>query len=398
MAQRQSTVRSLAVSAPQHEPEGAGERNITANPVSLSDEIREAWTTCRAAVASGDKAVLRALHIAAKAFDKEVRYENLLADLQRYRSYFPQSVKLDPARIDPILVPVTSRSLESRLFRVARGYWSMPYSKGYGRRLRFLVIDQHHEALIGIIRLQSPSADLRCRDQYLNVPKARKLSVVNNTLDAFTVGAMPAYAPLRGGKLVAGLLHSPIIRQEYWRVYGNKRTTQLNKRIPQPLLAITTASALGRSSIYNRLRFNDKLLAKPLGYTRGFGTLHLEALYPEMVSWLRTRNRHVPAGFGNGPKVRWQNIMRTLVDLKISTSYLEHGIRREVFIFNLVDNLLDVCQSGATAATNSFDDRAWAEYWKQRWCLPRVKRDPEWFEFDAIDLMRRALTVQQHFR
>ena len=353
---------------------------------------------CRAAAASGDKATLRALHVAAKACDKEVCYDDLLADFQRYRKYFPQPAKLDPARIDPVLVPVRSRSLESRLFRVARGYWSMPYSKGYGRRLRFLVFDQHHDAIIGIIGLQSPSADLRCRDEYLNVPKAHKLDMVNNTLDAFTVGAMPAYAPLLGGKLVAGFLHSPTIRQEYWRAYGKKRTTQLNKRIPQPLLAITTASALGRSSIYNRLRFNDRLLAKPLGYTRGFGTLHLEALYPEMVAWLKNNDRHVPAGFGNGPKVRWQNIMRALVDLKISHDYLEHGIRREVFLFELVDNLLDVCQSGATAIPVAFDDCEWATYWKQRWCMPRVARDAGWFEVDAADQMRRALTITQRDR
>lgn len=341
---------------------------------------------------------MRALHVAAKNYDREVRYADLLADYQRYRSYFPQPVKIDPSRVDPVLVPVRSRSLESRLFRVARGYWSMPYSKGYGRRLRFLVVDQHHQAIIGIIGLQSPSADLRCRDLHLGVAKERKLEVVNNTLDAFTVGAMPAYAPLLGGKLVAGLLHSPVIRQEYWRQYGHKRTTQLDKRIPQPLLAITTASALGRSSIYNRLRFGDHLLAKPLGYTLGFGTLHLESLYPEMVAWLKATGRHVPAGFGNGPKVRWQNIMRTLIDLKIPHEYLEHGIRREVFLFELVDNLLEVCQSGATAATSNFDDAAWADFWKQRWCLPRAARDPQWFEFDATQQLRRALSVEQRVR
>lgn len=399
MAQRHSAVRSLAASAPSPARELIGEQQAPeADLGALSEKIQVAWAACRAAVASGDKAALRALHVAAKSSDREVHYADLLADFQRYRSYFPQPVRIDPARIDPVLVPVRPRSLESRLFRVARGYWSMPYSKGYGRRLRFLLMDQHHEALIGIIGLQSPSADLRCRDEYLGVPKARKLDVVNNTLDAFTVGAMPAYAPLLGGKLVAGFLHSPTIRQEYWRLYGKKRTTQLNKRIPQPLLAITTASALGRSSIYNRLRFDNRMLAKPLGYTLGFGTLHLEALYPEMVAWLKARDRHVPAGFGNGPKVRWQNIMRTLIDLKISHNYLEHGIRREVFLFELVDNLLEVCRAGAAATPVAFSDSEWAKYWRERWALPRAARDPGWFEVDATDQLRRALSIVQSNR
>ncbi len=362
------------------------------DPGTLAEDIREAWQRCREAVESGDKHVLRRLHVEAKRWDKEVRYQDLLADLKKYRSYFPNVVKICPERIDPVLIPVRSDSLESRLFRVVRGYWSMPYSKGYGRRLRFLVMDQHHGAVMGVIGLQSPSADLNCRDKYLDVPKSRKLAVVNNTLDAFTVGATPAYAPLLAGKLVAGFLHSPIIGQEYWRAYGNKRTTQLKKRIPQPLLAITTASALGRSSIYNRLRFHDRLLAEPLGYTRGFGTVHLESLYPRMVDWLKATGRYVPAGFGNGPKVRWQNIINTLTHLRLPQSYLEHGIFREVFIFKLVHNLLEVCQSNAIPDAISFDDGQWADFWKERWCLPRATRDKAWFEFDSHARFVEALT------
>lgn len=393
MPQRHSTIRQLP--PPRGRADAPVAKTTPADPGTLPEDIRNAWLACRAAVASGDKGTLRQLHISAKAWDKEVRYADLLRDLRDHRSYFPNAVKIVPERIDPVLVPVRAGTLESRLFRVARGYWSMPYSKGYGRRLRFLVMDQHHQAVIGIIGLQSPSADLRCRDEHLGVPRDRKLEVVNNTLDAFTVGAMPAYAPLLAGKLVAGFLYSPVIRQEYWRQYGHKRTTQLNNRIPQPLLAITTASALGRSSIYNRLRFGDRLLAKPLGYTRGFGTLHLEALYPRMVTWLKDTGRHVPAGFGNGPKVRWQNIMRSLVDLKISHDYLEHGIRREVFIFELVNNLLEVCRLGATADLVVFDDDAWAEFWKQRWCLPRVARYPGWFEFNAMAQFEATLLIAQ---
>lgn len=357
----------------------------------LSEDIRSAWLRCREAVATGDKTLVRRLHVQAKEWDQSVDYRELATHLRRHRSYFPASARINPEQIDPVVIPVSPCSLEERLFKVIRGYWSMPYSKGYGRRLRFLVMDRRHEAVIGIIGLQSPSADLACRDNYLGVPKERKLAVVNNTLDAYTIGATPAYAPLLAGKLVAGLLHSPVIRQQYWRTYGNRQTTQLKQRIPQPLLAITTASAFGRSSIYNRLRHNDRVLAKPLGYTKGFGTLHLEELYPKMAEWLRKTGRFVPAGFGNGPKVRWQNIMRTLLDLGISREYLEHGLRREVFIFELVENLHDVCRSNATPDVIKFDASAWSEHWKTRWCLPRVAKDPHWYEFDAYGLLSEAI-------
>ncbi|MBD9435728.1 DUF4338 domain-containing protein [Pseudoxanthomonas sp. PXM03] len=359
--------------------------------LALSEDIAAAWRNCRQAVASGDKAAIRELHLSAKAADKSVNYEILRLDLRRLRSYFPQAAKIEPHRIEPILVPVRPRSREEHLFKIMRGYWSMPYSKGYGRRLRFLVMDAFHEAVIGIIGLQSPSADLACRDEYFRVSKEKKLAVVNNTLDAYTVGASPTYAPLLAGKLVAGFLHSNVIRQEYWRSYGGRRTTQLNQRIPQPLLAITTASAFGRSSIYNRLRQGNKVLAKPLGYTKGFGTLHLEELYPRIADWLKAHERHVPAGFGNGPKVRWQNIMRALIDLGLSREHLEHGLRREVFIFELVHNLTAVCQSDATPEVTSFDDREWGNYWKERWCIPRAARDADWQEFDAKSALLQAL-------
>lgn len=358
----------------------------------LSQEILDAWIRCRDAVRSGCKATLRQMHINAKQWDAEISYPKLQKDLQLLRSYFPSPAKIDPEAIDPVVVPVHPRTLEERLFKIARGYWSMPYSKGYGRRLRFLVIDRSIDALIGIIGLQSPSADMACRDSYINVEKDIKLQVVNNTLDAYTVGATPAYAPLLAGKLVAGLLHSPVIRQEYWRTYAGRKTTQLKRSIPQPLLAITTASAFGRSSIYSRLKFEDQLLARPLGYTKGYGTLHLERLYPRMAAWLMAEGLHVPAGFGHGPRVRWQNIIHTLQALNLPSRYLEHGVRREVFIFELATNFLDACRKGETPAMSQFSDDAWSTYWKKRWCLARAERMPDWFHFDAYRQIEQALS------
>lgn len=358
----------------------------------LCEEIHRAWALCRDSVATGDKNIIRGFHLAAKKWDRSVDYTQLKAKLERHKDYFPPGNTIDPQKIEAELVLVTERSLEESLFKITRGFWSMPYSKGYGRRLRFIVMDRYHNAVIGIIGLQSPSADLACRDKYLGAEKTQKLELVNNTLDAYTIGATPAYAALLGGKLIAGLLHSETIRQQYWRLYGNKKTTQLNRRVPQPLLAITTASAFGRSSIYNRLRDKNRTLAKSLGYTKGYGTIHLEELYPQLVEWLKTTGRHVPAGFGNGPKVRWQNIMRALLDLGISRDYLSHGIRREVFIFELVHNLQAVCSNGATPDIVSFNDDNWVHFWKERWAIPRSIRDERWKSINSYEIIKDSLT------
>lgn len=359
----------------------------------LCEEIHKAWTLCRDSIATGEKDVIRQFHLAAKKWDRSVDYNQLKIKLERYKNYFPHGSTIDPSKVDAELVLVTERSLEENLFKITRGFWSMPYSKGYGRRLRFVVMDRYHKAVIGIIGLQSPSADLACRDDYLGISKLNKLELVNNTLDAYTIGATPAYAALLGGKLVAGLLHSEKIRQHYWRLYGHKKTTQLNKRVPQPLLAITTASAFGRSSIYNRLQSETRLLAKSLGYTKGYGTIHLEELYPKLVEWLKSTGRHVPAGFGNGPKVRWQNIMRALLDLGISREYLSHGLKREIFIFEFVRNIQEVCSSDATPDIVGFDDELWVEFWKKRWGVPRSLRDDRWKSVDTFEIIKDSLAI-----
>lgn len=363
--------------------------------IQLCEEIHKAWAACRDSVATGDKKAIRGFHLSAKKWDRSVDYSQLELKLEKYKSYFPHGSTINPENIQAELVLVTERSLAENLFKITRGYWSMPYSKGYGRRLRFVIMDRYHDAVIGIIGLQSPSADLACRDNYLGAEKTKKLEFVNNTLDAYTIGATPAYAALLGGKLIAGLLHSEVIRQQYWRLYGNKKTTQLNKRIPQPLLAITTASAFGRSSIYNRLRDGNRILAKSLGYTKGYGTIHLEELYPKLTGWLKDTGRHVPAGFGNGPKVRWQNIMRALLDLGISRDYLAHGIKREVFIFELVHNIQSVCSINETPDIANFDDDAWLKFWKERWAIPRSQRDSSWKSIDSYQIIKDSLASDE---
>ncbi len=61
--------------------------------------------------------------------------------------------EVEPARIAPRLVLVTRKSKEELLFRYAALHWSIPISPGYGRRLRFLVVDDYNGKLIGLFGL-----------------------------------------------------------------------------------------------------------------------------------------------------------------------------------------------------------------------------------------------------
>src|SRR5262249_37203992 len=150
----------------------------------------------------------------------------------------------------------------SDLFRLARLTWSLPFSRGYGRRLRFLVLDEANEKLIGVIGLQSPPLDFAARDRRFKYPNGKKIEFVNQTMDIYTLGAVPPYNRLLGGKLIALAAASNEVQESYKRKYNGRVTEMENNILPSHLVALTTTSAFGKSSIYNRLKYKDRLIAQ----------------------------------------------------------------------------------------------------------------------------------------
>ncbi len=358
----------------------------------LRADVLEAYYHFEASVLADNKDYLRALHLYAKQQASEYDPVNLSKLFNKHHNKFKNGSQIDPAKISPSLRLVESKDTEaSELFRLVRSMWSMPYNKGYGRRLRFIVYDDYHDAVIGIIGLQSPPADLASRDKLFTYPEGNKLDLVNSTMDAFTVGAIPPYSNLLGGKLCAGLISTDFVRQAYWRRYAGEKTWMNDQAISQPLAAVTTTGAFGRSSMYNRLRYNDRLLAEPIGYTSGFGTLHLEHLYGLICDFLRANKTYKDGGYGNGPKIRWQNISNALKELNLSGTLLKHGLRREVFLFRLVENLEDGMAGGSFGKPIALTADEYSAYWKTRWALPRATRFPEWNTHNDIDTIQRAL-------
>ena len=92
-------------------------------------------------------------------------------------------------------------------------------------------------------------------------------------MDAYVIGALPPYNYLLGGKLISYLLASKEVRQIYERKYKDKLTL-IDKRKSHQLAGIFTTSLYGRSSQYNRLKYDGRLLYNKIGETKGFGTLH----------------------------------------------------------------------------------------------------------------------------
>ena len=93
-------------------------------------------------------------------------------------------------------------------------------------------------------------------------------------MDAYVIGALPPYNYLLGGKLISYLLTSNEVRNIYKNKYKN-HITLINKRKADDLVCLFTTSLYGKSSQYNRLKFNDQLIYQPIGETKGYGTLEM---------------------------------------------------------------------------------------------------------------------------
>ena len=161
--------------------------------------------------------------------------------------------EVDPANIRPELVEARSGARTGDLFRFASLLWSIPVSQGYGRRLRYLVKDRANGKLIGIFALGDPVFNLRVRDEWIGWNQADRRERLVNLMDAYVVGAVPPYADLLGGKLVASLIASEEVGNKFQERYGGREGLISGKHKQARLTLVTVTSALGRSSVYNRL-------------------------------------------------------------------------------------------------------------------------------------------------
>jgi len=291
-----------------------------------------------------------------------------------------------PSRVSPRLVEVLPDSQEELLFRYVSLHWSIPVSSGYGRRLRFLVIDDHNGKLIGIIGLGDPVYGLAPRDKWIGWTSTRHRERLRNVMDAFVLGAVPPYSSLLCGKLVAMLVASDTVRYAFKRKYGGTRSVIRGKEHDGRLALITTTSALGRSSLYNRLRFRDRLLYQSVGFTKGSGEFHFSNGLYKAITEFAVRNCQPTAKqtrWGTGFRNRREVIRKCLVMLGLSSDWIYHGIRREVFVIPLARNTREFLR-GEHHRLHWYQQSAadMYEYFRDRWMLPRAAWDSRYKFFD----------------
>jgi len=335
-----------------------------------------------------DKNTYRAIQQKAR-LEQLTQYKVFLKKhISTIKDYCRNGSEISPERITLELREVKSGSLEEILFKWWNlAWWSIPYQRPYGRQMRFLLWDTTHNAPFGLFLLQSPLLRLLIRDRYLSIPKEERDIWVNKSMNAQRVGALPPYNELLGGKMVALALTCNEVREAYKQKYRNYITLIKGRKLEPELLFITTMSAFGKSSIYNRLKYNGELVAKSIGYTQGFGTLGFsEELYSKILEFLRSRGINIARGMGRG----WSAHKLRLISLGLKYLGLEnftfHGIKREFFLFPLVKNLEEVIQKGQKPIWVDRPFSKLVDYWRKRWMLPRAERTSHWkiFNFDLF--------------
>jgi hypothetical protein len=309
--------------------------------------------------------------------------------------------EVDPANISPELVEVRSGDRTGNLFRFASLLWSIPVSQGYGRRLRYLVKDRANDKLIGLFALGDPVFNLRVRDEWIGWNQAERRERLVNIMDAYVVGAVPPYAELLGGKLVASLIASKEVGMKFQERYGGSEGLISGKRKRPRLTLVTVTSALGRSSMYNRLRLlpgaeseedSPVVELRRLGVTTGYGHFQItDTLFAQLRGVLQEDGHKYADGhqFGDGPNWRIRVARIGLQSLGLNPDdVLKHGIQREVYAMPIARNsrgFLSGSDEEAVFDCMTVDEISVLA--RNRWVIPRSERKPRYRQFHREHLL-----------
>ena len=339
-----------------------------------------------------DKEAYRSIHSHQRSMKLAAHRDWIEAKVEKLRRYFASGREVEVRSIQPRLELIAGDTWQSDLFRLAGLYWQIPISEGYGRRLRFLVWDDNNEKLIGLLALGDAVFNLRARDQLIGWDHKRREAALVHLLDAYVLGAVPPYNALLGGKLIASLLRTKEIVDAFNAKYRDAIgvISKLNKK-PR-LAAITTTSALGRSSLYNRVKLDSRLILQSIGFTLGWGHFHIsETLFEEMRAYLKQVGDPYASAFkyGNGPNWRIRMIGRAFRLLGMDPDLIRHGFPREVFFCPIASNAVAFLKGDhkriryGNLPTVQYTSRLALE----RWSIPRSQRYPEYSEWLAASFV-----------
>ena len=218
--------------------------------------------------------------------------------------------------IDPVLIRGDENWIHYR-----RMIHSAEYSSGVGRSLRYYIIDRHTKKLLGLIELSSDFGSLGSRDIHLGWTHDNRFKdgKLNNTAILSTcVSVQPFGHNVLGGKLMALLACSDVVRKDWKKIYGDD------------LYGITTTSLFGNNNptMYDGI----KLVWKRLDKTNGNVIPNLPGeLYKHITNILKLcfPKEYTIAKDKTTPK---QKILNLILDLyNIQRKDCTHGYERGVY-------------------------------------------------------------------
>ena len=348
-----------------------------------------------------DKAKIRSLHSEAVRHRIEERKKGLVKHEPLLLQRFASGKDVVPDKIYPKLIEVSSGSKDELLFRYASLHWSIPVSSGYGRRLRFLVVDQHTDKVMGLFGLGDPVFSLGHRDQWIGWNYEDRKERLHHVVDAFVLGAVPPYSFLIGGKLIALLATSNEVREAFKGKYEGKKSVIRERKNAGEIAMVTTTSALERSSLYNRLkcaepnlsaqpdvpmeRLEKRLVFKRVGHTQGFGEFHFSnGIYGALTEYAKSNATATAshASWGSGFRNRQEVVQKVIAKLGLPKSWLNHGIKREIYVAPLARNTCAFLRGDVENL--DYYDQSVSElfsWFRKRWLLPRSERDLQYKEW-----------------
>jgi hypothetical protein len=345
------------------------------------------------------KEVIRTLHLSQRTERISLSQSLIKEKLSEYSKYFASGIDINPAKISPRLQRISSSTWETELFRLATLTWSVPVSNGFGRRIRYLVWDDNNGKLIGLIAIGDPVFNLSVRDNLIGWDVHDRSDRLVNIMDAYVLGALPPYSGLLGGKLVACLVRSRDVYDDFANLYGGTTGIISQEEKKARLLAVTTSSSMGRSSVYNRLKLDGTEYFKSIGFSGGWGHFHIpEKLFTDIRHYLReTKHGYADKhSFGEGPNWRLRATRAALSELGYKEDMLRHGIKREVFISYLATNANRILQTGTgkpnlstLSSVHEISNKS-----IERWILPRSERMPEFKLWDKEILIASLRNLQ----
>src|SRR5210317_294935 len=235
--------------------------------------------------------------------------------------------------LDPYVKIVEDSKESTRWTEIRKLIHTMSFSANPGRNVKLYIKDRVSGKLLGLVSLGSDVTSLGVRDTYIGWSKENKFKDgrLNHTTIASTiVCTQPLGYNFLGGKLVACMTTSPIVRKHWKEKYG------------QELIAVGTTSLYGIHSQYNGIPH-----FKTLGESAGkVSTKPDDSVYEVWHHWIKENqteeyDRQTTQKEGiEGPVSGVKQRILTMIfrELGIKQSHYQHGFKRGVYFAQMYDN------------------------------------------------------------